>query len=87
MTFPLTMEVFNMENVFFFVLKNNVNTYYKRVIVATSFLSSTAQKTSLVVLIFFISLTLICGLLLNKYVNKGKVSELILFGVLILFFY
>lgn len=84
------MKTFDVKDIFFFFLKNNINTYYRGVIAMTLFLSPLIMKTFLVVLVFFASLALIdrrlLGLLSTKYINRGDISGFHLSGVLILLF-
>lgn len=79
-----------MKDIFSFFL-DNINTYYRSVMVATLFLPRTMPKTFLVVLVFFTGLTLVGRRLLEvlptKYVRKRSINELILLRVLLFLFY
>lgn len=78
----LTVEVFNMGDVFFFFFGSNINTCYKGVLALSLSLSTTVPSISLVVLVFF----LINGrcLLPTGYVSREDVGRFILSGVFIL---
>ena len=77
------MEAFNMEDVFFFLLRSNVDTCRRGVLVSSPSLFTTVPRTSLVVLVFF----LVGGgcLLPTRYISREDVDELILPRVLIFF--
>lgn len=76
-----------MGKVFFFLLSNNTNIYYKEVLALTFSLSNKIPKTSLINLDLFISLMGRRLLFPIKYISKKGVSRLILPRVLIFFFY
>lgn len=86
MTFPLIVEAFDLEDVFFFLFRNDISTYSNIVIVATMLLFSIVIKTFLVVLIFLFGLVLMGGLLSTKHVRNKRVSSLVFFRVFILLF-
>lgn len=73
-----------MGDILFFFLRNDVSTYGKKIITVTPFLSFAAPKTSLVVLVFPVSLGLVSGLLSTRYISIRKVSGLVLSKVFIL---
>lgn len=78
-------------DVIFFLLDDiSISTYCKEVIAMTLSLSFTAPKTSLVILILFVSLALVAGRLLRmfftRYVSKRNINKLILFRVFLLLF-
>lgn len=79
----MTVEVFDLGDVFFFLFRNDIGIHDRGVVIATVFLSSIVPEISLVVLFFFASLALINGLP-TRYINRGKVSRFILLGVLFL---
>lgn len=83
------MEAFNMRDVLFFFLVNNIDTYCREIVAVTMFLSLTAPKTALIVLDLFVDLALmgkrLMGLLSTKYISKENVNRLILSRVFILF--
>lgn len=54
--FLFTEKVFNIRKVLFFLFSNNTNIYYGRLLASTLFLSIMMPRTSLVVLVLFISL-------------------------------
>lgn len=78
-----------MRDIFFFYLRNNINTCQKEVIVATFSLPPMTPKTSLVVLVLFVYLALVgkklLELLFTKYISKKSVNKLIFLKVIILF--
>lgn len=76
MTFLLTVKVFDLEDVLFFFLGNNVSTCSRRLVATTLLLSSVVPEISWVVLILLTSLALVGGLLLNKHISRKKVSRL-----------
>lgn len=74
--FLLAVEVFDRGDVFFFLFKNNIDTYYMRIMATTLFLSFAAPKISLVVLILFIALALISRLLILGILAEGELVDL-----------
>lgn len=88
MAFLFAVKVFNIEEIFFFCFSNDFNTCCKKILALFLSLFIIMSKTFLVVLIFFINLTLICKklLLFTKYVKKKGVSRFIFSRVFILFF-
>ena len=80
MAFPSAMEVFDMKDVFFFLLGNNIDTCHREVLASSPFSSTMVPKTSLMVLVFF----LVGGgcLLPTRYVSRENVNGLILPRVL-----
>lgn len=82
------VEVFNVGDIFFFLLKSDVDIYCKKVLALPPLLSM--PKTSLVVLVLFLvgGGYLIGGryLLPIRYVSRGHVGGLIFLGVFILLF-
>ena len=78
------IEVFDLEDVFFFFLGSNGDTCHGRVLALSPSLFTTVLRTFLVVLILF----LVGGryLLPTKYVSKEDVDRLILSKVFIFFF-
>lgn len=86
MTFFLIVKVFNIRNVFFFFFRNDIDTYYRRVMATTLFLSSASPKIFLVILIFFVDLALIGELFSTRYVYKKRINRLVLPKVFILLF-
>lgn len=73
----------DLEDVFLFLFDDiSISTRYKRVMATTLPLPSTVPNTSLVVLVFFISLALVggrlLGMLATKYINKNSINGLIL---------
>lgn len=89
MTLFSIVKVFDLEKIFFF--ENNVDIYYRKVVVATLFSLFTLPKTSLVVLVFFVDLVLadrrLLRLLPTKYISRESVSGFIFSKVFILLFY
>lgn len=81
MTFFVAVEIFDLEDVFFFLLRNNISTCGRGVVATTLSFSFVAPGTSMVVLIFLASLALM-GRLPTKHVSRRRVSGLILPGVL-----
>lgn len=81
MTFAPLVEVSDLGDIFFFFFKNDVGICSKKVIAATLFLSL-ASKTSLVLLIVFVSLALVGGLLFTRHISREKLSKLMLSGIL-----
>lgn len=75
MFLSIRVVIFDLENIFLFLFKNNVSTYNKEVVAATLSLSSPVPGTSLMVLIFLVSLVLMGGLSI-RYVNRGRISRL-----------
>lgn len=88
-TFFFIVEIFVVRHIFLLFLLNNVDIYYRKVIVITLFLFFMALKTFLVVWVFFARLALVDQRLLRlfftRYVSKKNVSGLILSKIL--FFY
>lgn len=89
MTIFFVIEVFYMEDVLLFSL-NAIDIYYKKVMVATLSLPTTASKSSLVVLVFFAGLALMDERLLRvlptRYLSRENVSGFILPKVFLFFF-
>lgn len=88
-TFFLVGEALNLRDDLFFPL-NAINIYCKGVVGAILFLLATVPKIFLIVLIFFIGLTLVdkrlLGVLLTRHISIGRVNRLILSKVLVLLF-
>lgn len=78
------MEAFDIGDVFFFFHENNIDIYYREVLVFSPSLSTIMPRTYLVVLVFF----LVDGgcLLPTGYVSKEDVNRLIFPRVFIFFF-
>ena len=87
MTFSFAIKARDMEGVFLFPF-DICDTYYKRVIIMTLFLSAITPKIYLVVLVFFTSLVLVSKRLLVILsigcISKRKISGLILPRVFLL---
>lgn len=77
MTFLLTVEVFDLRDIIFLLVRNNISTSNKEVVAVTLFLYSTILRISLIVLIFFYSLALVGRLLSTRYVSKKKSVDLL----------
>ena len=89
MLFLLANIAFDLSNVLSFLLRNNIDTYGRKVEALTLYLFFAALETSLVILVFLINLVLI-GLALisglsTRYVSKKRISGLNLSGVLLFF--
>lgn len=87
MTFSLTIEIFNLRNVLFYLFRNDIGIYSKKIMITTLFLSFAILGTSLVVLILLVGLGLVGRLLFIRYISKEIISGLILLIVFIFFFY
>ena len=79
--FLFIKKVFDIEEVFFIYLRNDVDIYYRGIVVVILSLFSIISKTFLMALIFLVILALVSEKLLfpTKYVNKRSVSRLIFF--------
>lgn len=86
MAFFFAKKAFNIGEILFFLFSNDIDTYYKKILATTLFLSTMAPKTSLIVLIFFISLMNRKLLFSTKYISKKNVNKLIFLKVFFLFF-
>ena len=86
MAFPSAEETFDVREVLFFLLGKGVDTCSRGILASTLSSSTTAPRTSLVVLVLFVGLALVGGRLLlpTRYVSRGGISGFILPGVLIL---
>ena len=85
MPFSIAGIALDLDNVFPFLLKNNIDTHGMGVGATTLSPSSAVPRISLVVLVLLVGLALV-GELLTKHVNKGKISGLSPFEVLFLLF-
>lgn len=52
--FFFIIKVFNIRNIFFFLLENDVNICWRKLLASSLFLSTMVSKTSLVNLVFFL---------------------------------
>lgn len=95
MPFFMAVVALDLRDIFLFFLNDvGVSTYYRRVIATTLFLtlflsSTIPRTTSLVVQVFFASITLVGRRLLGmlaRYINGKDVNRLILSEVFFLFF-
>lgn len=90
MIFFFIVEAFDVRNVFFFFLGNDINTYCRKVVAVILFAPLTIPKIFMVVLVFFIAFALVgkrlLGLFLTRYVSKEGVSKLIFSDVFIFSF-
>ena len=89
MPFLVTVELFDLEDVLFFLFDDiDVSTYYRKVITTIS-LAFLVPKTSLMVLVFLANLALMSGRLLvlaTRYVSRRNISRFSLFGVFLFLF-
>ena len=83
MSFSVTVIVLNLENIFHFLFKNNIDTHGRGIEATTLSLSSATSGILLVVLVLLVDLALIDGLP-TKRVSKGKISKLSFSGVFLL---
>lgn len=84
MGFSFEVEAFDVENVLFFLLGSDFNTYCIRIVALSPFLSTMALKIFLVVLDLFL-MSRKC-LLPIRYVNRGDINGFIFPEVLIFLF-
>ena len=85
MSFSIVKEVFNIEEVFFLLIKKDFNNCCKDVVTRYLSLFFIIIKTSLMILIFFIGLVKISRLLLTRYISREEINRLIFFRVFIIF--
>lgn len=91
MLFLFVVEILDFRDVFPFFFDNvGVSTHCRRIMATTLFLPLMVLRTSLMVLIFFISLALVgrrlLGVLVTRYVSGRSVNRLISFRVFFFFF-
>lgn len=90
MPFSITIETFNLKNIFFIFLDGiGISINCKKAMV-TTFLTPLTPKKFLVILVFLASLALMGKRLLvfaTKYISRRSVSGLNSFGVFSVFFY
>lgn len=72
---------------FFFLFDNNIDSYYKKLLALTLFLSTIMPKIFLIILDLFINLVDRRLLLFTKCISKKSVNRLIFSGFFIRFFY
>lgn len=78
LVFFFVEKLFNIEEVFFFFIHNDIDTYCMKILASTLFPFTMTSKTSLVVLVFFVGLMSRRLLFFLGYINKEDVSKLIL---------
>ena len=76
MAFLFAEKAFNIKEVFFFFFEDDNDTCYKCVLALTLFLSIIVPKTSLIILVFYISLVDERLLFLTRCINKGMLVNL-----------
>lgn len=87
MLFSIADIAFNLDNIFSFFFKNDINICDREIVVTTLFLSSVVSKTFLVILVLLIGLiqALMDGFSI-KHVSKRKISGFNLSKIFLLLF-